>query len=121
VTLVVRQQSAASPEEVAVRLREVFQQIRSAVLDGAPAVLCVDAPALLGQASPEDAAVACGMLGLARALAFEGGAKGWVVNVVAVDPGTDPDPRLLDLAGTATGLNGQVLNASASGLGKLVP
>lgn len=120
-TVVVPQEPAASPEEVAVRLRVVFQQVRSAVLDGEPAVLCVDAPALLGQASPEDSAVACGMLGLARALAFEGGAKGWQVNVVATDPGQEPDPLLLELAGAATGLNGQLLNASLGGLGKIAP
>ncbi len=66
------------------------------VLAGDPVVICVDAPALLGQASPEDSTVASGLLGLARALAFEGGAKGWRINVVAVDAGEDPDPQLVE-------------------------
>lgn len=120
-TTVLRQQAAHHPADVGTRLHDVFLATQAAVADGDPVVLCVDAPALLGQASPEDSAVACGMLGLARALAFEGGSKGWRVNVIAVDPGADPDPQLVDLAASVPGLTGQLLNVSAGAVGKVVP
>jgi hypothetical protein len=118
---VVRQTAAATPAAVAAQLRDAFVAAQGAVAAEEPVVLCVDAPALLGQGSPEDAAVACGMLGLARALAFEGGSKGWRVNVVAVDPGEEPDEQLLALAATVPGLTGQVLNVSSGAVGKVVP
>lgn len=120
-TLLLRQQPAETPAEVGQRLRDAFVAVRDAVLDGVPVVICVDGPALLGQASPEDAAVASGLLGLARALAFEGGAKGWRVNVVAVDPGKDPDPQLVAAAASTPGLTGQVLNVSSGAVGRVVP
>ena len=120
-TLIVRQQPAATPDDVGIRLHDAFVSVRAAVLTGEPVVLCVDGPALLGQASPEDSAVACGLLGLARALAFEGGTKGWRINVLALDPGADPDPALVAVAQSAPGLTGQVLNVSSGSVGKVVP
>jgi NAD(P)-dependent dehydrogenase (short-subunit alcohol dehydrogenase family) len=121
VTRVVRQMPATTPADVGARLHDAFVTTQAAVADGEPVVLCVDGPALWGQGSPEDSAVACGMLGLARALAFEGGSKGWRVNVVAVDPGTEPDDALIALAATVPGLAGQLLNVSSAGVGKVVP
>lgn len=120
-TRVIRQVPAATPTEVAAYLRDAFVATQEAVAAGEPVVLCVDAPALLGQSSPEDSAVACGMLGLARAVAFEGGSKGWRVNVVAVDPEADPDEALLSLAATVPGLTGQLLNTSSGSVGKIAP
>jgi hypothetical protein len=106
---------------VAAQLHDAFVTTQTAIAAEEPVVFCVDAPALLGQGSGEDSAVACGMLGLARALAFEGGSKGWQVNVVAVDPGVEPDEQLLALASTVPGLTGQVLNVSRGAVGKVVP
>lgn len=120
-TRLVRQRPAATLAEVGGQLRDAFLTAKEAIAAGEPVVLCVDAPALLGQTSPEDSAVACGLLGLARALAFEGGAKGWCVNLVAVEPGDDPDPSLVDLASAVPGLTGQVLNVSRGAVGKVVP
>lgn len=120
-TRIVRQVAAASPADVATRLHDAFVEVKEAVLDGESVVLCVDGPALLGQASPEDSAVACGYLGLARALAFEGGTKGWRVNVIGLDPGEEPDPALVRMAAEAPGLTGQVLNVSTGAVGKVVP
>jgi hypothetical protein len=121
VSRLVRQRPAVTPADVGAQLHDAFLATQAAVAEGEAVVLCVDAPALLGQATPEDAAVACGLLGLARALAFEGGAKGWQVNVVAVDPGTEPGPELLAAATTVPGLTGQVLNVSRGAVGKVVP
>lgn len=119
-TRLVRQRPATGLEDVAASLREAFVVAQEGVAAGEPVVLCVDAPALLGQSSPEDSAVACGLLGLARALAFEGGAKGWRVNVLAVDTGAEPDSALVALAASPQ-LTGQVLNVSRGAAGKVVP
>jgi hypothetical protein len=120
VTRLVRQAAAESLADVGARLREAFQVVQESMADETPVVLCVDGPALLGQASPEDAAVATGMVGLARAVAFEGATKGWSIAVLAVDPGEDPGPELVRLAAMPA-LSGQVLNVSTGALGKVVP
>jgi hypothetical protein len=121
VTRLVRPAPARTPDEVGERLHDAFVAVREAVLDDQPVVLCVDGPALLGQASPEEAAVACGLLGLARALAFEGRSKQWRVGVVAVDPGSEPEPVLVDVAASRPELSGQLLNVSRAAVGKVVP
>jgi hypothetical protein len=120
VTRLLRQVPAATPTEVGDRLREAFVLVQEAMAEGTPVVLCVDAPALLGQASLEDCAVATGLLGLARAVGFEGARKGWCVSVLAVDSGANPDPELVSLAATAA-LSGRLLDVSAGALGKLIP
>jgi hypothetical protein len=120
VTRLLRQTPAHSLAEVGERLRDAFVLVRQAMAEDTPVVLCVDGPALLGQGSMEDAAVATGLVGLARAVGFEGATKGWTIAVLAVDPGADPDPELVRLAATPA-LGGQVLNVSAGALGKLVP
>jgi hypothetical protein len=119
VTRVLRQAPAHSLAEVGDRLREAFLLVQECMAEETPVVLCVDGPALLGQTSLEDAAVATGLVGLARAVGFEGASKGWAVTVLAVDPGVDPDPELVRLAATPA-LTGQVLNLSRGALGKVV-
>jgi hypothetical protein len=120
VTRLLRQVPAHSVTEVGDRLREAFLLVQESVADSTPVVLCVDAPALLGQASLEDCSVATGLLGLARGVAFEGARKGWCVSVLAVDTGATPDPELVALAATP-GLSGRLLDVSAGTLGKVVP
>ena len=44
---------------------------------------------LLGHGDPADAALANGLLGLARAFAIEGRREQWVVNVLAVEEGAE--------------------------------
>lgn len=119
-TRLLRQAPAHSLEDVADRLREAFELAQQCMAEQTPVVLCVDGPALLGQASLEDSAVANGFVGLARAVAFEGATKGWSIAVVAVAPGADPDPDIVRLASVPS-VAGQVIDASGGGLGKLVP
>jgi NAD(P)-dependent dehydrogenase (short-subunit alcohol dehydrogenase family) len=121
VTRLLRQVPAGSLDEVGERLREAFLLVQECMAAATPVVLCVDAPALLGQASMEDAAVAGGLIGLARAVAFEGAGKGWSVTVVALEPGQEPDPELLRLAESVQSLSGQVLNVSAGAVGRVIP
>ena len=119
-TTVIRQAAAASLDDVAAQLRDAFTEAQRAVDSGEPIVVIANGADLLGQGSVEDGAVAGGLLGLVRALTFEGGRKGWHINLVAVDRGTEPDPELLAAAGIPT-LNGQVLNASSGHIGKVIP
>lgn len=119
-TRLVRQAPARSLADIAEQLRQAFLLVQQCVAEQTPVVLCVDGPALLGQSSVEDAAVATGLVGLARAVGLEGAAKGWQVAAVAVDPGAEPDAELVRLA-TLPGLCGQVINASAGALGKVIP
>jgi hypothetical protein len=120
VTRLLRQAPAWSLAEVGDRLREAFLLVQECMAEETPVVIYVDGPALLGQASLEDAAVANGLIGLARAVGFEGATKGWSVTVVAVDRGVDLDAELVRIA-TIPALSGQVLNVSTGRLGKVVP
>lgn len=120
-TVIIRQRAAASLEDVAGQLQDAFTASRAAIGTAESVVLIANAPDLLGQASVQDAAVACGLLGLMRALVFEGGAKGWHVNLVAVDRDAEPAADVLLAASSIMQLNGQVLNSSAAQLGKLIP
>ncbi len=120
-SVIIRQEHCPQLEDVARQLAAAFSLARDAIDTGESVVLVVEGPDLLGQGTLTDAAVATGMLGLMRALTFEGGSKGWHVNLVAVDPGSEPDPALLDAAASIPGLTGQVLNASAGHTGKIVP
>jgi hypothetical protein len=119
-TAMIRQTGAGSLDDVAAQLHDAFVAARGAV-DAGEAIVVVAAGAdLLGQGSIEDAAVACGLLGMVRALMFEGGRKGWHVNLIAVDRGAEPDAAMLDAATTIPALNGQVLNASSAHIGKVI-
>jgi len=120
-TVIVRQVEADSLTNVSSQLHDAFVTAKAAIEGGQSVVFVVFAADLLGQGSIENAAVAGGLLGLMRAIAFEGGAKGWHVNVVATDRDVDPDADLLQCAGSITSLNGQVLNVSVGQFGKVIP
>jgi hypothetical protein len=120
-TTIIRQADANSLTDVSAQLRDAFTAARSAIDVGDPIVVIAHGADLLGQGTVEDAAVAGGLLGLVRALMFEGGRKGWHINLVAVDRGTEPTQDLLDAAVNVPALNGQVLNASSGHIGKVIP
>jgi len=113
--VVLEQSPVSSLEEVAPALLEQFRAARSAVTSGRAVVIEVEGSDLLGQGSVAAAAVASGLLGMARALALEGVEPGWTVNVVARGDG-----RTLDVEGlTAQGATGQVIRAGNGHLGKV--
>jgi len=120
-SVVIRQVPATSLDTVGTQLREAFLRARDAIESGDAVVLVVDAPDLLGQGSVEDAAVAAGLLGLMRALAFEGAASQWRVNLIAVERGANAPADLMAIAGESESLRGQVLNASSGHIGKVIP
>ena len=119
-TTVLRQQAATSPDDVGAQLTAAFLAVKSATEAGEAATLVVHGPDLLGQGSLEGAAIATGFLGLMRAVVFEGGAKGWQVNVIAVQPDEAVPYALIDQI-TVAGLTGQFLTTSAAGLGRIAP
>ncbi len=102
-------------------LTAAFLETRAALEAGRPVAVVLDARDLLGQRSPPDAAIATGLLGMARTLAIEGAKPGWRVNVVAGGEGEEAAvaEALATLAGSS--LSGQVLQVGGANLGKVVP
>lgn len=119
-TVLIRQRPCPTLQDIGVQLREAFEATRGAVGTDQPTVIVVHSPDLLGQGSLEDAAVATGLLGLMRAVVFEGRSKGWCVNVVAVNPDEEPPDEIV-AALSLPGVTGQVLNLSTAAVGKVVP
>ncbi|MBF6245655.1 hypothetical protein IU471_19005 [Nocardia elegans] len=104
-------------------LAEAFTLGREAALADAPIVYLVRSAALLGRSAPLDAAVATGLLGGARAIAFERRKARGYASVVAlgadVAPATVADSIELLLAGRAA--NGQILTLGSDHLGAALP
>ncbi|WP_141810456.1 hypothetical protein [Nocardia bhagyanarayanae] len=104
-------------------LAEAFELTRAAVLAGGPVVYVVRADAILGRGAPLDAAVATGLLGGARALAFERKKTNCYVNVLAV--GDDVEPRTvaesIALLIATGGANGQIFPLGTEHLGAALP
>ena len=119
--VVIEQRHATSLSDVAEQLRAAFLLTRGAIDASSTVVMVVQAPDLLGQGSVEDAAVATGLMGLMRAVTFEGASKGWQVNMIAVDPGASAPADLLAMAGQPGPLKGQILNVGSGHMGKVIP
>ena len=108
-------------EEVSPALTRAFAQAREAVLAGRPVVVVVEDRDLLGQGTVAAAALATGLLGLARALALEGTRDGWRVSAVARGDADEAAlQRAIDWAGAAP-LSGQLLRAGSAHIGKVSP
>jgi DNA primase len=101
------------PGEVAIdaledELARAFEVMRAAVDRGDPVVVSLDETHVQGVGDVAGAALAHGLLGLARALAIEGRKPGWRVAVLSSPADVDPDERLrwiehLAAAGVASG------------------
>ncbi|WP_256673116.1 hypothetical protein [Nocardia cyriacigeorgica] len=104
-------------------LAEAFALTRAAVMAGAPVVYVVRAAAILGRGAPLDAAVATGLLGGARALAYERTKTNCYVSVLAVGddvaPGTVAESIALLVA--TRGANGQIFPLGTEHLGAALP
>lgn len=120
-SVVIEQRPSRSLSDVAEQLRGAFLITRQAIEANATVVIVVQAPDLLGQGSVEDAAVASGLMGLMRAVTFEGASKGWQVNMVAVDRGAGAPAELIALAGKLGPIKGLVLNVGTGHMGKVIP
>ncbi|MBJ8337286.1 hypothetical protein JGU71_00175 [Antrihabitans sp. YC3-6] len=104
-------------------LAEAFELSRAAALTDAPVVFLVQANAILGRAAPLDSAVATGLLGGARALAFERRKSAGYSVLVAVGDNVEPATvaTAIDLLVATRGSNGQIFTLGAEHLGALLP
>jgi NAD(P)-dependent dehydrogenase (short-subunit alcohol dehydrogenase family) len=113
---VVVRQVPAEVADIERQLLAHFRAARAALTDGRAVIVEVEGHDLLGQGAVADAAVACALLGMARALALEGLKPGWSINVVT--RGSEE----LDLTALADeGRSGQLLYADLAHLGKVRP
>jgi len=119
--LVVRQAPVRDATTVGTALQQAFVAMRGAVLAGRPIVAVVRDDDLLGQRTPEAAALASGLLGMVRALALEGASRGWEVNAVSHRDGDGPLEQTIGWLGAGSGLTGQLLRVSTEHLGKVWP
>jgi NAD(P)-dependent dehydrogenase (short-subunit alcohol dehydrogenase family) len=118
--LVLRQSGVADAADVGAALGEAFAAIRDAVVDPRPVLLVVRDEDLLGHRSPEDAALACGLLGMARAFALEGAGRGWRINAISQGEAGDAVEEAIAWLGSSS-LTGQLLRATSAHLGRVWP
>jgi hypothetical protein len=95
-------------QELERELTRAFESTRRAVERGDAVVLSLDEVDVQGVGEPASAALAHGLLGLARALAIEGRKPGWQVAVLSSPIDVDPAERLrwieqLAVPGAASG------------------
>jgi hypothetical protein len=104
-------------------LTEAFLLTQSAAADHAPVVYLVDARAVLGRGTPLDAAVATGLLGGARALAFETRRDAGYATVVAAGETVAPTAiaQAIEVLLHTRAANGTVHALGAEHLGAMLP
>ncbi len=109
--------------DVKAELTRAFQMSREAAQAGESFVYVVCQDDLLGRRGPGRAMVATGLLSAARTAAVEGARKGWVVNVVAYDQGTDPTEvrPWAEMLAESHGVTGELIRLGPGHLGKALP
>jgi NAD(P)-dependent dehydrogenase (short-subunit alcohol dehydrogenase family) len=120
-TVVVRGDEPADIDELRTALDRAFLQVRAAIAQESPVVIVVPAEDLMGHRSPEGAAYVNALVGMTRAVAFEGARAGWRINVVAVPSAHGLDDSEAVRAVATEGLSGQVVTLGIALLGKLIP
>jgi hypothetical protein len=116
---IVHREAPTEVDEVRDALVGVFVDVQEAILAGATVVLVIRAEDLLGHRSPEQGAYANAVVGLARAVAFEGVRPGWRINVVAVPADTvATDAEVVALTSDER-MTGEVLVLGTGLLGRL--
>ena len=119
--VVLRQADVASAKDVGAALDEAFLVMRDAVGAGRPLVVVLRDDDLLGQREPEAAALATALLGMVRALAFEGARRGWRVNAVSHRGDDALAEETVRWLAAAPGLSGQLVRATTEHLGRVSP
>lgn len=99
---------------------EVFELVQTAIAQGRQVVIVVNAEDLLGHGGPELGAYVGALIGIARAVAFEGARPGWSCNVLAVPPERVlTDDEVVSLMPPE--VTGQVITLGAGLVGKVSP
>ncbi|MFF2846084.1 hypothetical protein ACFVT5_07115 [Streptomyces sp. NPDC058001] len=111
---------AEGTEGIRAALVDAFAQVRAAVAAEQRITLVVPADDLLGHRGPERGAYVGALVGIARAVAFEGARAGRRINVLAVPSGTELSDAEVD-GYIADGLSGQVVTVGTALIGKVAP
>jgi hypothetical protein len=103
-------------------LTRAFTCMRDAAQDGETIVVALDEQDIQGVGDVAGAALAHGLLGLARALAVEGRKAGWQVNALSSTADTPPDERLrwIEHLAHPGAANGELVRLGASHLGRVL-
>jgi NAD(P)-dependent dehydrogenase (short-subunit alcohol dehydrogenase family) len=113
--VVIEPAAPADVDAVGTALREAFVSARDALDAEQPVLVVMPDGDLLGHGTPAACAQAAALLGLVRALAFEGVKEGWSIN--AVSRGDAADAELPDLSA----LSGQLVRLGTAHVGKVWP
>jgi hypothetical protein len=102
-------------------LTSAFETITLAASAGRPVVIVLDDRDVQGNGEPSSAALAHGLLGLARALAIEGRGPGWRVSVISATAEVADDDRARWIAqlGDPGQLTGALVRLGSDHLGRL--
>jgi hypothetical protein len=108
-------------EQLADELTRAFSTVRDAVADGQTVVICLDDGDLQGTGDPAKAALAHGLLGLARAVAIEGRTPGWGIAVISSTAEVSRDQRgyWIEQLGKPGAASGALLRLGGEHLGRL--
>jgi hypothetical protein len=119
-TTVIRAGEPSGLAEVRTGLVDAFERVQRAIVAEESVVVVVAAADLLGHRGPELGAYVGGLVGMVRAVAFEGARPGWVINALALPDGVEvADPDVSSYVGT--GVTGQVITVGAGLVGKVAP
>lgn len=119
-TTIIRAIDPADLAEVRSGIVDAFEQVQRAMGEGQPVVVVVPASDLLGHRGPDRGAYVGGLVGMVRAVAFEGARPGWSINTLALPDGVEvADDAVLAYVGP--GVTGQVLTVGAGLVGKIAP
>jgi hypothetical protein len=119
-TVVIRSSDATDLAQVRQGLVDAFERVQRAIGDEQPVVLVVPAADLLGHRGPERGAYIGGLVGMVRAVAFEGARPGWSINALAVPEGMEVGDDLVP-SYIGSGVTGQVVTVGPGLVGKVTP
>jgi hypothetical protein len=102
-------------------LTRAFACMRDAAQAGETIVIALDDQDIQGVGDMAAAALAHGLLGLARAFAVEGRKTGWQVNALSSTAETSPEERVrwIEHLADPGGANGELVRLGASHLGRV--
>jgi hypothetical protein len=108
-------------EQLEREMTRAFERVRAALSRGEPVVVALDERDVQGAGEPAAAALAHGLLGLARALALEGRAQGWHVAVLSAPASLDAGDRRrwIELLAGSGAASGALVRLGAEQLGRL--